>query len=185
MKLECPGCHRLRYVSLWLVNQGLRFCSSACRNSPDGAYYRLMLKTNVFAANGCWEFEGSLGHSGYGRIYVHGRHEAAHRVSYLANVGTIPTGLSVLHRCDNRICVNPDHLWLGTAKDNILDCHKKGRFPTRRGEDNSQHKLSVLEVLEMRDCRARGETQCSLADRFHVHQSLVSLVTRKKKWRHV
>lgn len=84
---------------------------------------------------GCWEWQKTKDRVGYGRLKVSlgsrdsFRHESAHRYSYLLFVGEIPTGMCVLHKCDNRSCVNPGHLFLGTQKDNIRDMHAKGRGP--------------------------------------------------------
>ena len=76
---------------------------------------------------GCHLWMGPVNDAGYGKIKVDGRMHRAHRVSYAANVSTIPTGMMVLHKCDTPACVNPDHLFLGDARDNILDATRKGR----------------------------------------------------------
>jgi hypothetical protein len=77
------------------------------------------IKSKVkIAPNGCWEWQGAINAEGYGGL---GRAGKAHRASYEAFIGPIPPGLWVLHNCDNRCCVNPDHLYVGTAKDNRKD----------------------------------------------------------------
>lgn len=77
----------------------------------------------------CWEWGRSIGNHGYGFCYDKkvGKVTVAHRISYELHFGKIPKGLCVLHKCDNRSCVNPKHLFLGTAKDNALDKINKGR----------------------------------------------------------
>lgn len=75
---------------------------------------------------GCWLFRGALC-DGYGRIFINGKSESTHRVSWIVYKGPIPNGLFVLHKCDVRNCVNPDHLFLGTHKDNMQDMKNKGR----------------------------------------------------------
>src|SRR5690242_10599760 len=87
---------------------------------------------------GCWEWQGSTHASGYGQISICGKPRRAHRVSYLIYRGPIEPGLFVLHRCDNRKCVRPDHLFLGTSQDNVTDMEVKGRARKvcPRGEKN-------------------------------------------------
>ncbi len=77
--------------------------------------------------NDCWNFKGAL-RSGYGAIKYNGKICGAHRVSFEITNGKIPDGLLVCHKCDNKKCVNPEHLFLGTYKDNMQDCLKKGRM---------------------------------------------------------
>jgi hypothetical protein len=76
---------------------------------------------------GCWIWLGAIKSYGYGSIKYRNKDMRANRVSWLAFKGEIPKGLCVLHHCDNPACVNPDHLFLGTLKDNMQDCIKKGR----------------------------------------------------------
>jgi len=77
--------------------------------------------------SGCWFWTGARKHTGYGQIWVVNSAKTAHRISWILHNGPIPTGLCVLHKCDNPPCVNPDHLFLGTRADNNLDCVAKGR----------------------------------------------------------
>lgn len=81
--------------------------------------------------SGCWEWQGSLSKSGYAHIGINDRTYRAHRISYTEWVGEIPAGMLVCHTCDNRKCINPEHLWLGTNSDNMRDCVSKGRFVVR------------------------------------------------------
>lgn len=82
--------------------------------------------------NGCWEFVGAL-RSGYGAIKFKNKIMGTHRVSYELSYGDIPEGFLVCHKCDNRKCINPDHLFLGTHKDNMQDCLVKGRMVIDKG----------------------------------------------------
>lgn len=86
--------------------------------------------TRVKRGEGCWEWQGEIAWTGYGRWVVSRVHWAAHRLAYTLANGPIPDGQIVCHSCDNRRCVRPDHLWLGTYSDNIQDALRKGRMAT-------------------------------------------------------
>jgi hypothetical protein len=98
------------------VNIERRFWSKVNKNGP----------TQPHMDSPCWEWTGAHNYQGYGRFGVDGINNHAHRVSFMLR-GAIPSGLCVLHRCDNPPCVRPDHLWLGTRADNIADMDAKGR----------------------------------------------------------
>ena len=93
------------------------------------------------APNGCWEWTGSVNDKGYGLIYVEGKSKRAHRITYQLFKSEIPKGLFICHHCDNPGCVNPEHLFVGTQKDNMQDCIRKGRFvrPTKNGKPSNQN----------------------------------------------
>jgi len=88
---------------------------------------KLVAKTFINSKTGCWEWQASRNNIGYGFIRDGKKMRTAHRVSYEEFKGPIPHDMCVCHTCDNYRCVNPDHLWLGTRRDNMLDMYKKGR----------------------------------------------------------
>lgn len=140
----------------------------------------------VLKSDGCWEWQGGVAVHGYGRIHSNGSQIRVHRYSYELNVGPIPDGLYVLHRCDNRRCVRPDHLFLGTHLDNLADMYAKGRQRYRplRGEDHNQAKLNEGAVLDIRR-RYEGETNQSLAEEFGVSIDMIWRIGVRKNWRHL
>jgi hypothetical protein len=102
----------------------------------------------------------------------------AHRASYAINVGPIPDGMFVCHRCDNRRCVNPGHLFLRTALDNNRDAARKGRSAI--GERNGGTKFSDATVRQIRALHASGIRQCDLAANFGVSRMQVSRIVRNE-----
>lgn len=82
--------------------------------------------------NGCWNWTASRTRDGYGKMNIGGKHITSHRVSWLLNKGIIPDDLQVLHSCDNKQCVNPSHLFVGTGSDNMVDCILKGRHGRKK-----------------------------------------------------
>lgn len=130
--------------------------------------------------SGCHEWMGSLMPNGYGQIHLNGKTAYAHRVSYEIAKGPIPGGMFVLHSCDNRKCVNPDHLFVGTFDDNMADMVGKER--QAHGEKNGHAKLTVEQVHEIRS--AIG-TQQEIAKRYGVTRSLVSMIRSGRIWRQV
>lgn len=118
---------------------------------------RFMISVSIDPVSKCWNWTQVLAKNGYGGFYCLVKKFLAHRISWMLHKGIIPDGLCVLHRCDNRRCVNPDHLFLGTNKDNQDDCKSKGRNFRVRGEDFSVCKLTKSSVLEIRKRRSLGE----------------------------
>lgn len=115
------------------AKRGDKYCSMhRARLSRHGelnkksAYDRLLSAVTKIP-NGCWEYSGYLNRFGYGRLRHNGKKILAHRLSYIFNVGEIACDALVLHKCDNPKCVNPDHLYLGSAKDNANDMVKRNR----------------------------------------------------------
>src|SRR5258708_9493686 len=100
----------------------------------------------VSVSDGCWEWTGYKASNGYGRFMLRGDAVRAHRACYEIYVGPIPEGMHVLHRCDNRGCVNPSHLFLGTHTDNMRDMEAKGRSRHPRGDNHLSSKLTESQV---------------------------------------
>ena len=145
---------------------------------------------------GCWEWMGSRRPNGYGQFSFNGRPTKAHRVAYLIFVGPIPDGLCILHRCDNRWCVNPRHLFLGTQADNLNDASSKGRMkwkathalrvnPEKRcqGERHPRAILTDASIQSIRDQSRQGISQHLLAKQFGVGQGTISRIVNYKRRR--
>lgn len=160
-----------------------RFCSRSCivshRNhvSPmPKASLESLFWRYVNRSTGCWIWTGSTNKYGYGVISRHGK---AHRASWKIHNGEFDTSLCVCHKCDNPLCVNPDHLFLGTKKDNSEDMVRKGRSTATR---NGRAKLTVNEVLEIRSRRTAGAANHELAVEYGVSAGLISKIMHRKAW---
>jgi len=146
--------------------------------------------------SGCWEWTARINTNGYGQIFRDGRMYQAHRFSYEMHIGPIPErpdyhGTQVNHRCDNRKCVNPDHLMLGTAQSNMDDKVSKNR--QTKGEEHSQTDLTDEQIREIRKlyeprvpgCGKRTYTLSVLADIYGVSLQMISRIIRNEWWKHV
>lgn len=132
----------------------------------------------------CWEWTGANKGNGYG----HTSRGPAHRRIYELFVGAIPNGLDVCHRCDNRACVNPDHLFLGTRLENMQDCKRKGRtargsaLGNRKGENGSAAKLTWESVYQI---RASSEPSKVLAQKYGVTNDNINRIRRNDTWKEI
>jgi len=146
---------------------------------------RLMDSCEPEPMSGCWIWMGRRRTSGYGGF---GRKtKNAHRVSFEAFRGPIRDGLYVLHKCDVRPCINPDHLFLGTISDNSKDAFLKARKlnPVMPGSNNPNAKLNDEKAREIRRRAAAGEPPRDLAAFYGVSRAVISTVIRGIAWRHI
>jgi len=141
--------------------------------------------TKVNKTEGCWEWRACLFKQGYGCFWDGARKKRvkAHRYSYEITVGPVPAGALVLHKCDNRKCVRPDHLFTGNHQDNHDDMVRKGRRASFKADKSSTAKLTWTQVRRMRRLwAARRYTQRVLATMFGVSLSNVWLILSNRYW---
>lgn len=153
------------------------------RGPKTKTYAERIEKHSILDPNsGCWVWTASYRTDGYGRMASsdRGKPIAAHRGSWIAYRGTIPDSMCVCHHCDNRACVNPDHLFIGTHKDNTQDALKKGRFCI--GERHFAARLTPRQVDEIRSSEERST---KLAIRYGVSRATILRTQRRESWRHV
>ena len=143
--------------------------------SRNGDFWSKVLRTEC-----CWLWTRARSTTGYGVFWRNGKLYKAHRVAYELAEGPIPGGLDVMHDCDVKHCVRPDHIRPATRAENQQDMARKGRS----GSDGRRH-LTPEQVLAIRRMRAEGWTQQALADRFGVTWSCISNIDRRVTWRHL
>lgn len=143
----------------------------------------------------CWLWEGTKRSKGYGTFMLRGLQCRAHRVAWELTYGPIPRGMEICHHCDNPACVRPDHLFLGTQKDNIQDAITKGRLNPKNccqptGENNGRAILTATQVNEIREIYAhKGErysrsiTQRKLAHQFGISRRTIADILKLRTWR--
>jgi hypothetical protein len=148
---------------------------------------------------GCWLWTGGRTPNGYGKFAVKPRVAiGAHRFAYELTIGPVPDGLFVCHHCDTRPCVRPDHLFLGTNSENILDASRKGRaacgdrsgprlYPERltRGEQCHSARLTAEQVRAIVERSRAGEQRSALGREYGVSSNSISKIALGKSWRHV
>lgn len=159
-----------------------------------------LLLAKVEKTDSCWNWIGCLHKSGYGWVTSSGKTQLAHRLAYKIFKGIIPQELCVCHSCDNKRCVNPDHLWLGSQAENIKDRDSKGRQVSPSGEKHrfrlypesvpkgSAHPLAKLtepQVLAIKSRYSLGWSVRVLAKEYGVNVPAVYKLLNGKTWRHL
>ena len=188
MKKICPVCKQI-VIDKW--KKGVIHCSNKCAgisktrdlDSQKRDIIHRILENISINENGCWEWNKSKSKSGYAKIWYRGSTMRGNRVSYLAFIGDIPEGILVCHHCDNRSCINPDHLFLGTHKDNCHDSIQKCRHA--HGEKSSKSKLKSEHITEIRKLYSSGISQEKISKKYNVNQSCISSIILKKTWNHI
>lgn len=157
---------------------------------------RFWEKVRVLGQDDCWEWvaalSGPLGNQ-YGMFCTGGRKAKrqwkSHRYIWTVTFGIIPKGQQVCHKCDNRLCVNPSHLFLGTQKENMSDMTNKGRrafgdLVASKGEDNPKAKLTENQVHHIRDLKGKLPSR-ELATAFGLEKTTVLRIWKGRSWRHI
>lgn len=152
-----------------------RFWASINKNGPS--------PTHDVPLGPCWEWSKSLC-NGYGQVRDGSRTLRTHRVAwYLSGGDDIPADKYLCHKCDNRPCCRPSHLYIGEPVDNRRDATVRNRAAV--GERTNKNKLVSSQVVEIRKLRQEGRTTRSLAEQFGVSQPLVSCICTRRNWTHV
>lgn len=142
-------------------------------------------KVRIGSKTECWPWTGCVGKSqgrthNYGMFWYRGRMHNSHRIALLFSGHDVPKDCVVMHKCDNPICCNPDHLKVADQLENIADAHRKGRAPI--GQTHGMHKLTEADVLEI---RKRHETAEKAAAKYGVARATINDIRQRVSWRHI
>lgn len=176
------------------TKRGHIFCSSNCWRCPLTPEQFYALATHP-SDDACWEWQGALNPKGYGKRAL----RYAHRISWAYAHGGDEPDLMVCHSCDNRRCVNPRHLFLGTAQDNMDDMVRKDRAPTGDKAGRRKHpanypvgekliwlaKLTDDKVRQIRILHRGGMNACAISRQFGVTDGAIRFIVKGKTWKHV
>ena len=138
---------------------------------------------NVIKTDHCWFWKGSVRPDGYGSSGIRGVTQTAHRTAWILMRGPIAAGLVVCHTCDNRRCVNPAHLYIGTVMQNVRDAWNRDRYPARTGTRNGHAKLTEGDVLMMRADRETSHAE--YARRFAITREAIRYARIGRTWPHL
>jgi hypothetical protein len=195
---KCGFCQGAFATTLGEINKGKgKYCSRRCyfqmrsirARDPLRIQERFWEEVGKRGGDECWEWKALRAPNGYGIFSIAGKMYAAHRMSFYLEHGEIPEGLFILHKCDNRPCVNPAHLYAGTKKQNTADMFERGRqgHHKRRslaGSANPNAKLTPAQVQEIiRRFQRGGITRTMLAFEFGVSPSTIGRIVAGEIWK--
>jgi hypothetical protein len=174
MLISCRTCQAIFSTS----DKRRKYCCYPCAkpNTPEFCLWRKVDKSNL---NGCWIYTGHKDKDGYGRCNYNRKFDKAHRVAWIVTHGEIPKGISVCHKCDNPPCCNPDHLFLGTTKQNIWDCCIKERRSQRRPRSIQDPEI-VYQIRE--DFDSKKYRMKFLEEKYKLSNSVIRNIGRRLSW---
>ncbi len=186
-----------------------RFCSNKCRGhtgfrpgapllisemSDEEKFERLKksFEKHVIRKEGCWDWKGPISNNGYPVMSCRRGigPDRGHKASYVIHKGPVPQFMHVCHTCDNRRCTNPDHLWIGTHKENNDDKMRKGRAncpapPLKVGSENGSAKLDEIKVKQIKILIKNGRSSYSIGKEFGVSKTTIRRIKNGINWSHV
>lgn len=145
---------------------------------------RFLMQIHLTNKNKCWEWRGYK-QKGYGRFLLNGKKILAHRASFIIFFGKIKNGMYICHKCDNPSCVNPNHLYAGTPKQNALDSLYRNRNYMKKGDLNPRAKLNSKVVKKIKYFLSLNERPIKLSKMFNISYSSIQNIKRGITWKHI
>lgn len=186
----CQYCHKEFKTFQSEINKGkAKYCSISCGVSVKNKLNLLPTHEIFFRniskgihPNGCWVYSKG---KRYAKICVNGKTISVHRYSYELYKGQIPDNMVVCHKCDNKLCVNPGHLFIGTQKDNIQDMLSKKRGNHAKGSKHHRTTLTEKQIAHIKKRIISGEKIHNLKDEYNVSREMLYQMKAGRSWNHV
>lgn len=200
---NCEICSKLFKWRKSKIQKAARFCSIECKNKAIKTWTKhefkwkdstedeklkrasIFFEKNVIKLHDCWDWNGTIHRSGYAVMNYNNKQTSAHRISWMLNFGKIPDKLIIMHKCDNKKCTNPEHLSLGTPKNNTQDMLEKGRGRPKYGENHPFRKLDDNKVREIRKLLTMGVSVGRICKDFEISQGALDALRKGITWKHV
>jgi hypothetical protein len=181
-KCDCGNEKICREINLYTI-KGVKSCGCvAQKRFGKDRFTKEFIKERITTTDaGCWEWKGAKHRQGYGSIRAKGKTVLAHRLAWEIWNGEIQEDMCVCHRCDNTSCVNPEHLFLGTQKDNMKDCKFKDRMH-RNVAKTRRCKLSYEQVIEIKKLFEDGVSRKDLMVKYTVSQTCIAKIVTGQSW---
>jgi hypothetical protein len=179
---KCDCGNEKKFTASNLIRGHCKSCGCLGNISDTQRFFKHIKKKK----NGCWEWTGQLHKTGYGRFLFQGKRGfLSHRVSWIIHKGDIIDNLFVCHHCDNRKCVNPDHLFLGTNNDNIQDRTLKNRSNRPFGNKFTPRKINERQVKEIKKFLGAGISRKKISEIYNISIGQVTKISLGIRWKHV
>lgn len=172
--IKCPRCG-----TGLATPKGMGGHARHCSVTLDELFWA---KVDKDGPNGCWVWTGTVHRYGYGACRKAYGHTRAHRLAWHLTNGPIPEGKVLCHSCDNKLCVNPSHIFVGTQADNMADAHAKGLYAV--GERCPRRKLDEWQAREIWALKGKGPAH-KFAPKYGVHPGALHAIWRGTAWRHI